>query len=55
MKKEQAEIRSQGLNRYRGHPSVSYRPQQIEPTKWERDRWAVIQMFDDRPVGIAAT
>lgn len=55
MKQEPAEIRAEGLNRYKGHPGISYRAQQIEPTKWEKNRWAVIQLLNDQFVGIAAT
>ena len=54
MNKVQAEIKAGVFNRMVKHPEISYAAVGIAPTKWERNRWCVVQRLGEHAVGIAA-
>lgn len=49
MNKEQAENRAQRYNRMQHHPLITYLAHPMQPTKWERDRWGVVQCVGEEP------
>lgn len=54
MNREQAEIKAEVLNKHARHPMISYRPAPVENTRWERERWGVVEYLGTEAVGIAA-
>lgn len=55
MNRERAEITAASFNRLPHIPQVSYMAYAMQPTKWEKDRWGVVQFYEGNLVGIAAT
>lgn len=55
MDKIQAETKAAGWSKMANHPLISYKPVELDPTKWERKRFGVAQMLDGHVVGIAAS
>lgn len=60
MNHEQATNRATSLNSLPHHKDISYMAHPMQPTKWEKERWGVVQCYGHEPyprniVGIAAT
>jgi hypothetical protein len=55
MNKVRATNKAAMLNTMAKHPALSYEAKPIEPTKHEKDRWQVAQLFNGEVVGVAMT